>query len=219
MYKVMIVDDEPFVRQGLISLINWAEYDFQICCESDNGIDALKSAKEYSPDLIITDIRMPEMSGLELIRECEKELKSGCKYIILSGYSEFEYARQAMSYGVVNYILKPIDEDEVKESLARIKKELDEKNQRLSSFLDYKILAANVLKKYMNGQADKNKLNKVREFIPNFDKGKFCYGIILPIEIENKELKEYSVAQMVKKFISRVFAQSTFIYVIEEENT
>lgn len=212
----MIVDDEPFVRQGLISLIDWEEYDFEVCGEADNGADALKNAKLQLPDLIITDIRMPEMGGLDLIKLCQEEMKKDCKYIILSGYSEFEYARKAMNYGVVNYILKPIDEDELKESLINIKKELDAKQQKLSSFLDYKLLAASILKKYMNGQADKDKLNRIRNIIPNFDNGEFYYALLQP-SMEEAVGNEYNLIQDMKKVICHEFGSSKYMYLVDEE--
>mgnify|MGYP001594635971 FL=1 len=119
LYRVMIVDDEPFVRKGLRSLINWESYNFSICYEADNGRDALKLAKDFRPDLIITDIKMPEMDGLELVKKCVENADIESKYIILTGFSNFEYAQRSMGYGVCNYILKPVEEEEIIETLIK----------------------------------------------------------------------------------------------------
>lgn len=120
MIKTVIVDDEPNIREGLKLIINWEELGFEIIGEASNGRAALTLIKETMPDLIITDIKMPELTGLELIKECKKIGKE-FSYIILSGHSEFEMAKKALHMGVSNYLLKPIDEIELEETLTEIK--------------------------------------------------------------------------------------------------
>ena len=102
--KVLIVDDEAIVRIGLKSIINWAEEGFDCVLEAGNGVEALLLVQKEAPDLIITDIKMPEMNGLELI-EALKENQNGASIIVLSSYDDFEFVRQAMKLGVTDYIL------------------------------------------------------------------------------------------------------------------
>lgn len=113
MIKVMIVDDEPYIRQGIQILINWAEYGFEICGEASNGKEAIELMNDRKVDLIITDIKMPEMSGIELIEYTMEHISDKVRFILLSGYYEFEYAKKAIKYDVADYILKPIQEEEL----------------------------------------------------------------------------------------------------------
>ncbi|MBT2293213.1 response regulator [Paenibacillus albidus] len=105
MYKLMIVDDELLMRVGIRSMIEWEEYGFQIVGEAGNGKDGLDIAIATSPDLIITDIKMPVMDGLQFIRETSNELKN-CKYVILSNFDEFHYVKEALRLGATDYLIK-----------------------------------------------------------------------------------------------------------------
>ncbi len=125
MYKVLIVDDEPRIRDGLATLIEWDELGFVVVDKAANGIDALNKYKRLEPDLIIADIRMPEMSGLELVRTI-RSAGGTMHVLILSGYADFEYAKQAMTLRIDGYLLKPVDEDELIEYLVKLRKELDQ---------------------------------------------------------------------------------------------
>ena len=113
MINVLIVDDEPFIRQGLKILIDWEEYGFKITGEAANGKEAIRLLKIDNYDLIITDIKMPEVDGMELVKYVREHKSKDLKIIILSGYYEFEYAKQAIRYNVVDYILKPIQKEEL----------------------------------------------------------------------------------------------------------
>ena len=113
MIKVLLVDDELIVRQYLVSIIEWEKYGFYICGEAGSGKEALEMIELYSPDLVITDIKMPEIDGLELVRIAVDEMKAMSKFIILSSYNDFTYARTAIKYNVMDYILKPLDEGEL----------------------------------------------------------------------------------------------------------
>ena len=117
MFKVIIVDDEMFTRKGLIKLIDWEACGFEVVGEADNGEDALELIGRIEPDLVITDIRMPVLDGLELIRRVTEEEAADPVFIIISGYDDFKYAQKAVRYGVHDFILKPIDEIEFTETL------------------------------------------------------------------------------------------------------
>jgi len=112
MYKVFIADDEKAIIRGLKSSINWNELGFQIAGEADNGIDAYEKILEIKPDVVFTDIRMPGMNGLELIKKVS-EFSQDILFVVISGYAEFAYAQKAVKYGVLGYCLKPFDEDEI----------------------------------------------------------------------------------------------------------
>lgn len=124
MYRMMIIDDEPIVRSGLKQLLPWAELGFDICAEGTDGKDGLNKVMEYQPDLVLVDVKMPGMTGIELIRESKKQGFEG-KFIILTGYSDFEFAKTAVSLGVRAYLLKPIDEDELRDNINEVLSELD----------------------------------------------------------------------------------------------
>lgn len=129
MYKVMIVDDEPNIRKGLRYIINWEDYNFKVSLIAKNGIDAIEKIKSTYPDLIITDIKMPGLDGLEFIKYVRKELHDeNLPFIILSGYDNFDFAKKAIKYNVSSYLLKPIDEDELVKILKIIDNELSQKN-------------------------------------------------------------------------------------------
>lgn len=127
MYKVMLVDDERLILQGVLNIIDWEKLGMEVIHMAENGKEALDKYKENPVDIIITDINMPVITGLELIMKI-KEINKRAKFIVLSGYDEFSYARTAMKYGVENYILKPINEEELEAALIDINKKIkDEK--------------------------------------------------------------------------------------------
>ena len=120
MLKVLVVDDEYYFRQALKVTIEWEKWGFEICDEAKNGKIALEKMNTLKPDIVIVDINMPVMDGLEFLHFLN-ELDINVKVIILTGHSEFNYAKQAVQLGVYNYILKPIDEDELLKCLLDIK--------------------------------------------------------------------------------------------------
>ncbi|RKP51591.1 DNA-binding response regulator [Cohnella endophytica] len=124
MHTVILVDDEVFTRKGLIKLIDWESCGFQIVAEADNGEDALEIIRKVRPDVVITDIRMPVLDGMELIRRVVEENDANPSFIIISGYDDFKYAQQAVRYGVRDFILKPIDEFEISDTLRRLNENL-----------------------------------------------------------------------------------------------
>lgn len=127
MYKVLIVDDEKYMRKGLGILINWSEYGFAVDGEASNGMEALALMEKQDYDVVITDVRMPKLNGLELAKKIY-EMNFRTKVIIISGYKEFEYASTAIEFGVKKYILKPVDKNMLIDALLKIKKKLEEEN-------------------------------------------------------------------------------------------
>ncbi|MGG1519296.1 response regulator [Paenibacillus oryzisoli] len=128
MYKIMIVEDEEQIRTGLKKTIEAVIGGFKIAAEAVNGKDALDLINATSPDILITDIRMPEMNGLEMIRRARSNFPH-LSIIIVSGYGDFDYAKQAIKYQVAEYLLKPVNRVELAEALQRIKIKLDDHRQ------------------------------------------------------------------------------------------
>lgn len=127
--KVLIVDDELDVLKGLKRIINWNSLGFTICGEATDGIEALQKIQILKPDLVLMDIRMPGLSGLEIIEHC-KDFNFQGHFIILSGYSDFDYAKSAVKLGVNNYLIKPVDEEELESSVKDVQKAITERQQK-----------------------------------------------------------------------------------------
>lgn len=116
---LLIVEDEDIIRQGLIVTIHKLALNFEQIYEAGNGLEGLEICQEYKPDIILTDIKMPRMNGLDFIKK-SKSLLPNSQYIILSGYNDFEYARTAIQYGVKDYLLKPSTKNEIKKVMTRV---------------------------------------------------------------------------------------------------
>lgn len=125
MYKLIIIEDEEIIRKGLVHTIDWLSMGFIVTGEAENGEDGLKLIRELEPDLVITDIKMPFMNGLEMLKVARNT--NTFESIILTSYSEFDYAKKAISIGVSDYILKPINEKELFDIVSRIKIKIDER--------------------------------------------------------------------------------------------
>lgn len=125
-YTVLVVDDEQEQRQALIRRVRWDAAGFEVVGEAENGVEALDLVDELEPDLILTDIRMPMISGLELAGRV-REMRPATQVVILSGYDSFEYARTAIEYNIISYLLKPISSDEMSEALFEIHRKMDER--------------------------------------------------------------------------------------------
>lgn len=106
MYKLLLVDDEPLVLIGLESMLTWADYDVTICGRAANGKQALEMIETLKPDIVITDIMMPIMNGLNLLEQCHQQFSDPPEFIILTCYEEFPYVKTALRYQAVDYIIK-----------------------------------------------------------------------------------------------------------------
>ena len=129
MIKVFLVEDEIIIREAIHKMIPWAEYGFELIGEAKDGEMALPLIKKSKPDVLITDIKMPFMDGLTLSRLVKKDLPN-TKIIIISGYDDFDYARQAITLGIEQYLLKPISKDEFLEELEGIRSKYKKENEQ-----------------------------------------------------------------------------------------
>ncbi|MBZ4664903.1 response regulator [Mahella sp.] len=188
MYKLIIVEDEYEIRVGLSNYFPWTEIGFEIAGEFENGKQAFEYIMKRHVDAVLCDIKMPIMSGIDLAKLL---FTNGidAKIVFISGYREFEYARQAIQYGVKDYIVKPTKYDEVMEVFGKIKRDLD--NQR---YLKTQVLN--------NGQT-----------IPEIDKGEDIISIVKNYINENyKDATLEDAAKIVyinPYYLSKLFKQKT----------
>lgn len=124
--KVLFIDDEPLIRQGMQAIIPWEQYGFQDFYEAECGEDGLQLVHQYHPELILLDIRMSDMNGLEMAKILRDEQYDG-RIIIVSGYADFEYAKKAIQYNVSAYLLKPVKTIELKAALEKVCRELEQR--------------------------------------------------------------------------------------------
>ena len=132
--KVLFIDDEPLIRKGLQLVIPWAQYGFTDFLEAEDGPEGLKLIEAEHPDLVLLDIHMETMSGLSVAKKAREQDFSG-RIIILSGYSDFEYAKSAIDYGVTSYLLKPVDPEQLTEAVLKSLDELH-KERLVSIYAD-----------------------------------------------------------------------------------
>lgn len=120
MYTVVVADDEMELREAIVRRIPWEEIGFSVVGEAENGIEALELVSKLEPDLLLTDIRMPFVSGIDLARQV-REVRPATQIAFLSGYDDFTYAQQAIQYNIISYLLKPISMSELTEELIKMK--------------------------------------------------------------------------------------------------
>lgn len=125
MYSVVVADDEEELRRALIRKVDWNKIGFEVVGEAENGVEALELVEKLEPDLLLSDIKMPFMSGLELARAV-REIRPTMQIAFLSGFDDFSYAQQAIQYNIISYMLKPISSIELTEELKKIKLKIDE---------------------------------------------------------------------------------------------
>lgn len=123
MLKVLVVDDERFVRRGIVLGTDWTALDCTVVAEAENGLSGVTAARRYGPDLIISDIRMPQMDGIEMLRLLREE-GNGARVIFLTAYSDFSYARSAIKLLASDYLLKPFEDGELEAAVTKIREQI-----------------------------------------------------------------------------------------------
>lgn len=199
MYKVLIVDDEPSIRQGLRTLIDWSRFGFEVCGEAANGKEGLLQYAEYHPDLMLVDIRMPGMDGLDMIEEARK-MGLPCRFMVLTGYSEFQYAKRALHQGVECYLLKPIDAAELELQAGRVQRELaSDRMMREQATEGVVRRTERLLQTLLTGSGAEEGVSAYRELAVKFGFPWKSYRVLL-VEIEPKP-ESAAVIREGKEFI------------------
>lgn len=155
MLKILIVEDEDIIRKGLVFTIDWTSIGYVVVGEARNGEEGLEKILELSPDVVLADIKMPRMDGITMIQEAQKS--RNFRSLILTSYAEFEYAQKAIALQVFDYILKPVDEDELIKTMQELNKnivknretELIIENKDSSLNLEYYIELAQTENRYV----------------------------------------------------------------------
>jgi two-component system response regulator YesN len=148
MLKVLVVDDEKLVRNGIVLGVDWLSLNCMVVAEASNGQEGLEAALKFNPDLIITDIKMPKMDGIEMLK-CLREVNNDAHVIFLTAYSDFSYAQRAVKLSASDYLLKPFQDGELEETVLRVQgKMADERNKN-----NYDIKEAGIMLK----KGDKSK--------------------------------------------------------------
>lgn len=184
MKEVMLVDDEIFITEGLKTLIDWKSMGLEVVQTAGSGEEAIKKFNENPVDIIVTDINMPGKTGLQLVKEL-KDTGQHVKFIILSGYDEFSYAKRAIEYGVENYILKPIDEEELEAALKKLLANIAKEKNTFNKGLDKtgKLLA------FLNGKYDVKEIIGIKDDMNvDFYKEKYTVSNIFINSSKDKEL-------------------------------
>ena len=128
MLKVLVVEDEEMIRKGIVLAVDWAALDCVVVGEAANGLQALEAVERYAPSLIITDLKMPVMDGLEMLRQL-RERGNNAFVIILTAYDSFAYAQAALRLGAVDFLLKPFHDGELEQAVTRLKQRMDRAGQ------------------------------------------------------------------------------------------
>lgn len=136
MYRLLIVDDEETEREGMAQFIAWEDYGIELAGTAWNGVEGYEMICRCSPDIVITDIKMPVMNGIELIKKTRRDFPD-IEFIVLSGYGEYEFTSQAMEEGVRHYVLKPCVEAKIIEAVEKVKASIEERRQQKNELAAY----------------------------------------------------------------------------------
>ncbi len=166
-YKILFVDDEEVVRESIIKKVPWEELGFEVVGDAENGEQALLKLENLDVDILITDIKMPFMDGITLSQRV-KTIRSSIEIVLFSGFNEFEYAKEAINIGVAEYILKPVDVDELSKILLKIKDKLDKKQEDKKDIEKLRgkyneslpILTEHFLHRLVNGKIKEDQIQK-----------------------------------------------------------
>lgn len=151
MYSLLIADDESIIRQGLKCIIDWDSLSFTNIYEAANGIEALDAIMKYNPDVVLMDIRMPKLTGLELVKQVREHGYSGI-VVIISGYSDFSYAKEAIALGVEYYLTKPVEEEELLDIMKKVIAKLEAEQAKEKLLSNYRDKAKDhILKEILTG--------------------------------------------------------------------
>lgn len=234
LYKIMLVDDEEEVRTSIIKQVDWEKLGFRVVSDAENGEDALEKIDIYEPDVIMTDIRMPYMDGLSLIEKVHSKYPT-VKLLIFSGFDDFEYAKEAIRLGVSEYILKPINSEELSGIFNKIKKNLDLeienrrdiarlrenyktnlpiiKNQFLINLLNSKLSKAEIDLRLKEYEIDLNEAFKYQVACVDIEYEKMLIDPKLGLQ---KELVALSVMNLLKDKIEEYYRVSVFNSLVDD---
>lgn len=228
MYRVLLADDEEIIREGVSRAVPWQTLGFTLDAVAEDGVQALKLVEKQRPDLVITDIRMPNMDGLDLIRAL-REQAPACKILILTGHGEFAYARAALQLGVYDFLLKPVELAALCGVLTRLREELDAQYSRQSELdqlhqqvQEERILQQQrLLRRYLAGRAQAEEL--VASLPERWCGNRlFCGGVLVQMDDFDRltgDMDEQTVFSFTQELENVLIAQSNEeVRIVENDN-
>ena len=201
MFSVLLVDDEKIILQGLKHGFDWASHNFEVVGEASDGIEAIKKIKDLNPDIVITDIRMPKYDGIEFMKAL-KASHFDTEIVVLSGYDDFMYAKEALDAGAFTYLLKPVNLDVLSETINKLKDKIEKKRKLLSDEIVYNSIKAEEL--IMEIIAHPEKVYEILENNPGFSKktsSNYFVAFISADDINAMSKSFVNVSQTLKKCI------------------
>ena len=222
MLKVLIADDEKNICLMIQKLIDWKSFGMEVIGLAHNGVDAIRMIEELHPDVVITDIRMPGLDGLELVQKV-RDMGLDVHFIIISGYKYFEYAHMALKLGVEHYILKPIDKAELEETLGRIVTKHREKKVKDEETLELKeqaqesrrrvqkhLLTTIIERKEALADVELERINK--EYQCDFSQGCFV-ATFSKLDCNEKDADFTALLQMLERIVERELSGTGWEYI------
>lgn len=170
LYTVVVADDEDELREAVCTMIPWEELGFSLVGSAGNGLDALQLVERHEPDLLLTDIRMPFISGIELARQV-REVRPATNIAFLSGYDDFEYAKQAIQYNIISYMLKPMTMEGLRAELQIIRRKIDAQfamfRQTVPQSEGQSVQAAALIPLVLDDYTEENDESQMEEYVRN----------------------------------------------------
>ncbi|MCF7952693.1 MAG: response regulator [Spirochaetales bacterium] len=208
MYRLILVDDEAIVRDGISKCISWEENGFELAGLCEHGAQALEYLRENPVDVVISDINMPRMDGLELSRHISNEFPR-TMVLILTGYDDFEYAQEAITYHVREFLLKPITAEELEAVLVRIRKELDKRQESehqqelMQEKLEqsFPLLRERFLYRLVSGRIDRDVIERRKHYFQWENVNGWYQVVLLGIPATWNELERLTLFEQIKKVI------------------
>lgn len=223
MFKVLLVDDEHSVIQLLESLVNWEEMGYTICGTASNGEEALEVLKHSNPHLAIIDIRMPKVNGLQLLQQASEILYLRTKFIVLSAYNDFQYAKTAMRYGVRDYILKPIDDEELIPVLKRVSEQIEDDIGTLEAQANKrKFASSNYINRIINGENSESLYERCKHMLHLNDNDLYRCGLVEINEFDKwmndlDDVEIQSKRLVVRKTIENVLGSDHMLNIFDND--
>ena len=219
--RIIVVDDDKIIRMGLIKILNKLFQDHEVVGDFQNGALALDYLKknEGQVDLVITDIKMPVMTGIELVKSSINELKSPPIFLVLSGYDEFTYVRDTMKYGAFNYLLKPIKKDELKRVIEEVEiklQELKKKDKIMNKSIE--LIKKDFFKHLLFSSSEVN-LKTDKALLENIqlDENYYYKMVVLPINKGDKQLGTKLLGEYIKE-ITKFNDKIEYLYFYFDDN-
>lgn len=224
--RLLIAEDELWLRKRLVSTIDWSSYGISEVYEAEDGEEALKIALEKEPDIMITDIRMPQLSGIDLM----KVLNENSIYprtVVVSGYDDFEYAQGALRMGAVNYLLKPVEEDELLDTIKHCVKELESERQKNTTFQEQSTTSEMLMEHIYEELIFETPDKRIEELLEKLNKKGICFpfpsAAVISIQVRehtffvNDKIKSdmWSVYQWLRRNLQEQCYERQYLYMRE----